>query len=677
MSQRWYEGLNPEQARAVSHNHGPLLILAGAGSGKTTVLVARTGRMLEEGIVSARQLCVLTFTNKAARELKHRVSAKLGQTAAKGIWAGTFHSFGLHLLRRFSGEAGLSREFGVLDQGDAVAIVKELLRDFFNGEKTAYDGEKLLSRISALREEGRTQAKNDDDYEVAAEWLLPRYLKRLETLGMVDFDSLILKPFELMEKFPHVREAIQGSFAQVMVDEFQDTNRSQMRLIKRLVELHRNLAVVGDDDQSIYGWRGACISNILGFPKLYPGCEVVRLERNYRSTPAILTLANAVIAKNNQRHAKVLRSGEGAAPGTLPEIFVYDDENLEAESVGSEIAALLREGHLRKEIAVLYRSNSQGALIEAELRRQQIPYLMSGGTAFFDRKETRDILAYLRCAIRPNEVSLRRILNTPARGVGDKTVEALAAHAAAVRIPFPEAAYAWRRAGVDERAGAGLEELFEFLRRLIPSLVADETQTAGERLARSFEELGYRHHVEKMAGNALAAGKRWRMVEIFAGILDSFVARGGRTAETVREFLDAMELRDTLEDKKAEEDRVQLLTLHACKGLEFPVVFLLGVEEDLLPHKVLGNDVSEERRLFYVGVTRAKRRLILTRARQRRKYGKLVPSAPSRFLLEIPPELVQEHAGPRPVREEHRKAMVADLFKKLDALSGKSSTAKI
>ena len=302
------------------------------------------------------------------------------------------------------------------------------------------------------------------------EWLLPRYLKRLELLGMVDFDSLILKPIELMEQHPHVCEAIRTSFEQVMVDEFQDTNHMQMRLIKMLVAPHRNLAVVGDDDQSIYGWRGAVISNILNFPKVYHGCKVVRLERNYRSTPAILSVANSVIAKNNQRHAKVLRASEHVEAGQAPELFVYDNENEEAENVGSEIAALIRQGFAKKNIAVLYRSNSQGALLEAELRRQQIPYLMSGGTAFFDRKETRDILAYLRCAFKPNEVAFRRIVNTPSRGIGEKTIELLTHYAATKHISFVEAARAWHSAGVDERAGASLEELFQFLRGFVSHL---------------------------------------------------------------------------------------------------------------------------------------------------------------------------------------------------------------
>jgi DNA helicase-2/ATP-dependent DNA helicase PcrA len=653
----WLNGLNPEQAQAARHNYGPLLILAGAGSGKTTVLVARAGRLIEEGIVPAQKLCVLTFTNKAARELKSRVGGRLGK-AAKGLWAGTFHSFGLSVLRRFHAEAGLSREFGVLDAGDANAIVKEILRDFHQNGKTAYDGEKILSLISEWREEGRTQARRDDEYENAVEWLLPRYLKRLQLLGMVDFDSLILGPIELMQKSDSVREALQDSFGQVMVDEFQDTNAAQMRFIQLLVASHGNLAVVGDDDQSIYGWRGACVANILGFPKRYPGCQVVRLERNYRSTPAILEVANAVIGQNTVRHRKVLRSDPHAERGELPEVCVYENENEEAEHVAGEIAELIRGGQTRRSIAVLYRSNSQGALLEAELRKSSIPYLMSGGTAFFDRKETRDVLAYLRCAFQPNEVALRRILNTPARGIGERTVELVSAHAVSARLAFPAAVRAWRQAGVEERAGAAIEALLQTLAELIPELIDPNGGSAGEKLLKFFERLGYRQHIEKHTGNALIATKRWRVLEIFAGILDRFMETGGRTAVSLREFLDAMELRDAIQTRKEDEDRVQLMTLHSCKGLEFPTVFLMGIEEDIIPHKVLGSDVSEERRLFYVGVTRAQKRLVLSRAERRKKYGKWVESAPSRFLLEIPPSLVQSRRGPKPIGEQRRRSMV-------------------
>jgi len=665
MSGDWLSGLNPEQARAVQHDVGPLLILAGAGSGKTTVLVARAGRLVAGGVTTAERLCVLTFTNKAARELKTRVAARLG-ASAKRLWAGTFHSFGVHLLRRYHEAAGLPKQFGILDSGDAAGVVKDLLRDLHQGDKSTYDADRLLALMSRWRERGIQEARRDDEYEAATEWLLPRYLKRLDTLGSVDFDGLILKPLELLKSVPEVRAAIQGAYDQVMVDEFQDTNEAQMQLVRRISEGHGNLAVVGDDDQSIYGWRGACVSNILGFPKMFPGCVVVRLERNYRSTPAILALANAIIAKNPKRHDKVLRPDASADHGSLPEVFVYENDSDESSGIAAEIGSLIREGHAHRDIAVIYRSNGQGALVEADLRKAGIPYQLSGGTAFFDRREVRDVLAYLRCSVAPLEVPFRRIVNVPPRGIGDKTVEAL--NAASAGRGFLQATRRWAEAGVDERSGKALDALWAALGGLGSRLLRS-AGSPGEALMAFLEELGYRGYLAKTVSDPSHVTYRWRMLETLGGILDRFFEQGGRTEKSLREFLDAMELRDDGSDEE-KKDAVQCLTLHACKGLEFPVVLLAGLEEDILPHKTLGSDISEERRLFYVGVTRARKRLILSRAKARKRYGKWVPSPPSRFLCELPDGLVQAFEGARPVREGHRKAMLADLFKKLDSLGG-------
>lgn len=664
---RWLDGLNPEQQQAALHNHGPLLILAGAGSGKTTVLVSRTGRIIDEKVVEAEQVCVLTFTNKAARELKTRVAAKLGAPAKK-VWAGTFHSFGLMLLKKHYQAAQLPKEFGILDGSDAGGMVKELLSDFKIAGKQGFDTDSILEKMSRWRETGKQEASVDEDYEHAIEWLLPRYQQRLKRLGMVDFDGLILKPLELMRTNEEIATAVRNQFQQVMVDEFQDTNLMQMRFVKALVESHRNIAVVGDDDQSIYGWRGACVSNILDFPKIYAGCEVVRLERNYRCSTEVLALANAVIAKNTERHPKVLKPSKmQAVSGFLPEIFVYENEVVESESVAVEIQQFMKQGRAANEICVLYRSNSQGALLEAELRKSQVPYRISGGTAFFDRKEARDVLAYLRCSLRPHEIALRRILNLPSRGIGDKAVELLESFCNDHQIKFYHGLKRWREAGVDEKAGAGIDSFLHLLETL-PGRLFGNSLKPGDNLVKFFESIGYKKSLEKLGTNAVSIANRWRVVEVMASIMDRSLERNGATIQSLENFIDAMELRDALEEKDADVPKVQLMTLHACKGLEFDVVFLMGVEEDILPHRVLGSDISEERRLFYVGITRAKERLILTRARQRRKHGKWVDAPPSRFLIEAPPELYVEHNGSRPVNEQRRKAMVADLFKLLDGL---------
>lgn len=672
----WTQGLNPEQREAVLHTAGPLLILAGAGSGKTTVLVSRTGYILQSTDVQPSEICVLTFTTKAARELKARVSSKIGPRARE-LWTGTFHSFGLKTLRKYHKAVGLPSGFGVIDQGDSQEIIKELMSNMRDSARNSgYKVDKLLSIINEWRSSGRRMPQNEaDDYEVIAQILLPKYLRRLETLGVVDFEGLLLKPVELFKNDPRILEEVRARFKHVMVDEFQDTNVTQFQLVRALVDGHRNIAVVGDDDQSIYGWRGACVSNILDFPKFFDGCRVIRLERNYRSTPAILSVANEVIAKNTNRHGKMLRSDPSAEPGEKPEVFAYDNDDVESEEVASQIGFFMNRDYKPGDIAVLYRSNGQGGMIEAQLRRAQIPYSITGGTGFFDRKETKDILAYLRCAINPNEIAFRRIFNVPTRGIGETTVERIEQHAQAIGFKFHVAARNWKNAGVQDKIGEHIEGLFKILDHLPDELLGgDPARSVGENLLNKFLRMGYRDYLRQTCKDDAALSKRWAVIEIFARVLDGFVAKGARDEKTLMEFVDAMELRDTgeNEEESERESKVQLLTLHACKGLEFPVVIFVGCEEDLIPHRTLGSDVAEERRLFYVGVTRAKEHLVLTRARARKRYGQFVPSAPSRFLLEIPEHMLKSfETGFRPVGESERKNLMADLFKKLEASAEK------
>lgn len=664
----WVSHLNPEQKEAALHNHGPMLILAGAGSGKTTVLVSRTGRLIEENIAKAKEICVLTFTNKSAKEMQHRVTQKLGKKLSKGLWAGTFHSFGLHVLRQYHKEAKLPKNFGILSTGDQVAIVKELLKNFSAGKET-YDCEQLISMMSDWRSISRWKAKADDDYEIACEWLLPKYLKRLEHLGLVDFDELLLAPVRLAEQNPDIAYDLQNRFKQLMVDEFQDTNKIQMKLVLLLSAGSLNISVVGDDDQSIYGWRGAEVSNILSFPHLFDECKVVRLERNYRSTPAILDVANVVIEKNTERHDKVLRAGTDNGPGEKPELFVYENEDEEAERVAAEIMSLNHEGREYNEFAILYRSNSQGALVEAELRKNRIPYKLNGGTAFFDRRETKDILAYLRCALNPNELALRRIINTPHRGIGETSLDTIIDYSSDNNRSFEYAARNWGKAGVREKAGESLDGFFKLLDDFVGEVLKENGKTCGQNLQQIMSDMGYKSFIEKISKDHKAAQMRWALVDIFANVLDSFIDQGGRKPQTIMEFIDAMELRDQMVEGEDKDNnpKVQLMTFHASKGLEFPVCFMVGIEEDLIPHKNLGGDISEERRLFYVAVTRAKQKLIMSRARERRKYGRMKKSAPSRFLLEIPDKMLTKYdMGFRPMKTEERKSMLDDLFSKLD-----------
>ncbi len=662
----WIKGLNPEQAKAVEHDFGPLLILAGAGSGKTTVLVSRTGRLISEKVATAQEICVLTFTNKSARELKHRVSAKLG-SQGKGLWAGTFHSFGLQILRRFHKQANLSPYFGIVDQSDCNSIIKDLLKDLKNDSKDKFDTDRLLNMINDRRTGTALKVEGEDEYHEMVEMLTPKFNKRLEMLGVVDFEGLLIKPMQLFREHPDVLEKVQTSFSQVMVDEFQDTNRVQMNLIGELVKTHNNISVVGDDDQSIYGWRGAEVKNILNFPKEFKNCEVIKLERNYRSSSEILALANATIAKNKNRHGKVLRSQSADQAGVLPELFILDREEDECEFVVSEIQYFLRQGYTYKDFAVLYRSNTQGGLIESSLRRAGIPYAISGGTSIFDRREIKDIMAYFKQALAPNEVSLRRIINVPPRGIGDVSIEKLTEHARVHKISFLDACQLWKDAGLQDKMGEALEKLLTFLSHF-PEKVLDFRvgSSPGAKLADVLQELGYKQYLFDSASDPKNAEKRWIVVEILGRILDSYLGKRAYDVENLKSFIDAMMLRDDVASEGEDANKVQLMTFHASKGLEFPVVILAGLEEDLLPHKNLGSDIDEERRLFYVGVTRAKERLVLSRCQQRKKHGVVRPVTPSRFLLELSAKLYREYPlGARPVSGQERDDLVSSFLANL------------
>ncbi len=663
----WFQGLNPEQQQAVAHNEGPLLILAGAGSGKTTVLVSRTGRLIAEGRTTPERVCVLTFTNKAARELKHRVAKKLGEKVAAKVWAGTFHGFGLRFLKEHHVAADLPKGFGVIDQGDAQAVLKDLLRDHSDYEKARMNLDVLMACIHHIRTKGRDDSFDNSPESAASVVLAPKYMRKLRGLGVVDFEELLLRPLQMMRESEELRQKMQRRFDFMMVDEFQDTNHTQMLFVDELSGGHRNLAVVGDDDQSIYGWRGAEIQNILGFPKRYKDCHVIRLERNYRSTSSILNLANSIIANSETRHDKVLKPSLNNK-GELPELFVYENEEAEVDQVVREVMEFQKKGYRYKDIAILYRSNSQGGLMEGGLRRSQVPYKLSGGTALFDRKEAKDVMAFIRSAISPNEISFRRIINLPARGVGDKTLEAIEGLPGSAS--FFAKASEWAKANPNEKASEGILSLFEFLRGLKAQL-SGGSPSAEAVLDHELRRIKYREYVNQSYRDAKSADSRWLCVNIIGRIMDGMFAKEGRSLATVEKFIERMELRDSLEDQDdPDANEVQMMTLHACKGLEFPLVFLLGLEEDLLPHARLGQNTDEERRLFYVGVTRAQKHLIMTRVEQRKRYGQMRPVAPSRFLLEIDTALIKELRGGRPFAPGDREAMLAGLYQKLNKQMG-------
>lgn len=674
----WTQGLNPEQKEAVLHDHGPLLILAGAGSGKTTVLVSRTGRLIDEGKCRASEVLVLTFTNKAARELKKRVELKV-KDRAEGLVSGTFHSFGLQILKKNSAAADLPAQFSIIDTSDAQSILRDLLKNVKTAARDKFDLDRLMNLINHRRSQmalglkgGQGGENLDEAYNDMADILLPRFVKTMNLLGVVDFEGLLIRPIELMQTNERVRQKIQSQFLQVMVDEFQDTNSLQMKFVELLTQTHGNLSVVGDDDQSIYGWRGAEVRNILDFPKTHSGCRVIKLERNYRSTENILKLANRLIENNKSRHGKSLKTDRVQnAENTLPEVFVFENETEEGDFLVQEVVRLKKSGLPLKDLAVLYRSNTQGAMLEGDLRRARIDYQLSGSTSLFDRKEIKDIYSYLRQAIAPSDVHLKRVINTPARGLGGVSLEKLSEYSKAQNCSFWVALKSWKAIGLPDKTGEEVDKLINSIYSLGKDLFSSTPkqfvgESPGAKLIHFLRHIGYRDYLISLSTEKGSFEKKWSLVEVFARIFDNSMQKNGLSEASVLDFLDSFLLRDQ-EDEKDQKDKLQLMTLHASKGLEFPVVFLVGIEEDLLPHRSLGSNIDEERRLFYVGVTRAEKKLIMTRCQSRVRHGSPKKVAPSRFLLEIPRDYYTEFArGVRPVSGQERQSLVEGFLKSLD-----------
>ncbi len=644
--------LNPPQREAVTHPAGPLLVLAGAGSGKTRVIIHRIAALLSRGI-PPEAIAALTFTNKAAEEMRTRIGALLGnrKRAAK-LTMGTFHSLGLAILRAEREALGFPRGFSIYDASDQLGVVKEILRRF-HVEGRRYDAKAILTRISLAKNaftppEDYRPAEGDEYDELAAE-IYPRYQEALRAFAALDFDDLITEAAALLSREPAVRERWQERYHHLLVDEYQDTNRAQLHFVRQLADRHGNICVVGDDDQSIYSWRGAEPGNLRDFETYFPGARVVVLEQNYRSTPAILDAANAVIANNTARRGKNLWSdrerGEAAHVVTAP------DAETEVSFVVREIDALVRDGRRYRDIAILYRSNTQTRELEEALRTAGVPYVMHGGQQFFERKEVKDVIAYLRAALNPrDELSLRRILNYPARGIGAKAHEKLARGAEARGVSLWRALHG--EGGVLDdlkpQARDGVAALRATMGKLRDALERESAAAATRAL---LEDIELYDDVRAAAPSLTAAQKKIDNVESLIRSLDRREQRGGRRGQ-LAEYLRQLAL-DTGGDEPTDTgDKVVLTTLHGAKGLEFPVVFLIGAEEEILPHaRTLmpqaqdvsdpdhAADVSEERRLAYVGITRAMDRLYLTRAEYRKKRGRAHPRTPSRFVLEIPEEL--------------------------------------
>ncbi|NCG36941.1 MAG: DNA helicase PcrA [Actinobacteria bacterium] len=636
---RLLDGLNPAQYDAVVHEGGPLLVVAGAGSGKTRVLTHRIAHLIEQGL-SPFEILAITFTNKAAGEMKHRVGVLIGPVAEK-MWVSTFHSACVRILRRDVARLGFPARFSIYDQADAVRLTGYVIRDL-NLDPKRFPPRSIHAAISTAKNEN----VGSEQFAAEAEHIFQRkiaevyteYQRRLLSAGAMDFDDLLMRTSELFRTQPDVLDHWRRRFGHVLVDEYQDTNPVQNDLVLMLSEEHRQVTVVGDSDQSVYSFRGADIRNILEFEEAFPDASVIVLEQNYRSSQSILDAANAVISKNVGRKPKDLWTDEG--PGEKIVRYHADDESDEAQFVANELAKLHDHDHMRwGEMAVFYRTNSMSRVIEEFLVRVGIPYRVVGGTRFYDRREVKDAVGYLRAVINPtDEVSVKRVLNTPKRGVGDSSVGKLDAWATANGESFDQALIRFDEAGVGGRAATGIEK-FLVLTTEIRKLDAGPATIIEEALERSgyLEELQIERSVE-------SEGRLENLSEL-VGM--------AREYETVDEFLEQISLVADTDDLDDEESSVTLMTLHGAKGLEFPVVFLVGMEDGVFPHiRSLGEpaELEEERRLAYVGITRAMKKLHLTSAWSRMMHGSTQYNPPSRFLDEIPSELIEEIGGSRMLR---------------------------
>ena len=638
--------LNPAQNEAVTHGNGPLLVVAGAGSGKTRVLTSRIAHLINEKGISPFEILAITFTNKAAEEMRHRVVELVGSVAHK-MWVSTFHSACVRILRQSSDEIGFSPNFTIYDQGDAARLMGHVIKDL-NFDLKRFPPRALLSKISSLKNEGINPNdyldSTENPYDQKVSEIFVEYQLRLKRASAMDFDDLLLNTVIIFRKNKLILEQWQNRFKHVLVDEYQDTNLIQNELVSLLAADHRNICVVGDSDQSIYQFRGADVRNILNFEKVFPDATVIVLDQNYRSTQTILDAANEVISRNSGRQPKDLWTEEGNGESIV--MYQASNEDDEAKWVAEKIISYKRAGYSElSDVAIFYRTNAQSRAIEEQLNRLGMAYRVVGGTRFYDRREVRDALAYLRLAVNPlDEVALRRVLNVPKRGVGDTSLGKIEDWADKNQVDFFPALFEASKAGVSGKALKGIESFLNLL---------EESQSRldlgpADIIEFSLEKSGY-----------ISALEEERTIEA-EGRLENLSELVGAASEfsDISEFLERVGLvADTDEIPNEGSDfgdgEVLLMTLHAAKGLEFPVVFLLGMEEGIFPHvRALGDpdQMEEERRLAYVGITRARKILHLCNAWSRMLHGQTQYNPPSRFLDDIPEELIQREGSQKSSR---------------------------
>jgi DNA helicase-2/ATP-dependent DNA helicase PcrA len=638
-------GLNERQREAVLHGEGPLVVFAGAGSGKTRVITHRVAHLVAERGVPPWRILAVTFTNKAAAEMRQRLSALLPQGASK-LWVGTFHAICARLLRRHAEQIGLNRDFVIYDDGDQRAMLTRIVRDLGLDERR-YHPRALAGVINRAKNEavGPDAIDARDEFERVVQRIYATYEERMNLASALDFGDLIFRLVDGMARNPELLRELQGRYDHVLVDEYQDTNRVQYLLLRGLCDRHRNLCVVGDDDQSIYRFRGADRRNILEFSRQFTDVRVVKLEQNYRSTQRILRVANAVVGKNLDREPKTLWTDN--PDGARVALLSCGDERDEAATVVKLMQMLLEADYARNDLALLYRTHAQSRVFEEALRFCDLPYRVVGGLRFYDRAEVKDLLCYLRVIHNPDDdVSLLRVINTPARGIGKTTIERLLESASRAGISV------WRAlcdAEADLMQTAAARKSLDRFRGLIEGLRDAAVSGAGPaRLAQSvLEQTGYAEALKQE--DSVEADARLENLQEVLGSMVEFE----REAEepTLAAFLELVTLQ-TDADRVDDSDAITLMTVHAAKGLEFPVVMVAGLEEETFPHRGVSpeddpDDLEEERRLAYVAFTRARERLFLSHAETRRVYGELRYRRPSRFLQEMPPDELELVGRPR------------------------------
>lgn len=638
-----FDTLNDRQCEAVKHTEGPLLITAGAGSGKTKVLTCRIAHLLELGVAPYRILAI-TFTNKAAKEMKERVTNLVG-AQADSIWLSTFHSFCAKLLRfEVDGFHGYTRNFTIYDSSDQLVLVKDCLKKL-NLDDKQFMPRSVLGTISSaknvLMDAKAFAAKASDFYEQKVADVYALYQEKLRENNAVDFDDLLFLAVRLLQEKEDVREKYQSRFQYILVDEYQDTNHAQYALTKILAARWRNICVVGDADQSIYAWRGADIRNIIDFTRDYPDAASIKLEQNYRSTKTILHAANAVIDNNESRPKKTLWTENPAGNKIIH--YQAQTEHDEADYIAGVIYNRHEISHEPYgDMAILFRTNAQSRVLEEKLMRYAIPYTMVGGTKFYDRKEIKDVLAYLRLLYNPEDsLSLTRIINVPKRNIGATTMEHVAAYAEEQGISLFEALSSTDEIPVTKRARTSLENFAAMIFDLLNDIEGKDVLSLIETV---IKQTGYGDMLDKEAEHDPQGESRKENVGEFLSVAKDYM--DSNPDGNLQDFLENVALVSDVDDFESSDSKVTLMTLHAAKGLEFPVVFLTGLDEGLFPHSRTLMDpaqVEEERRLAYVGITRAERQLYVTNAITRTMYGRISAYMPSRFLAEIPPQLMEDY----------------------------------